>query len=106
MIFHGIWTSIAKKPFSFVLFFWGGGGGGGGLGAGVPDHLPPLWIRTWFQGLARIWNLNMLQVKLLNIPECENRGADQNACLPMLVCIFVVCMQQIQVFMHQSPYEL
>ena len=36
MIFQGIWTSIAKKPYIFVIFQ-----GGGGL-----DPLSPLWIRA------------------------------------------------------------
>ena len=33
MIFQGIRTRIAEKPYIFVIFFfWGGGGGGGGGG--------------------------------------------------------------------------
>ena len=38
MIFQGIWTSSAKKPYTFMIFRGGGGGGGGG---GGPDPLPP-----------------------------------------------------------------
>ena len=40
MIFQGIWTSIAKKPYSFVIFQGGGGGG--------PTPCPPFWIRTMY----------------------------------------------------------
>ena len=36
MIFQGIWTSIAKKPYIFVIFQ-----GGGGAGAQGPDPVPP-----------------------------------------------------------------
>ena len=38
VIFQGIWTSIAKIPYIFVIFQ---GGGGGDRGS------PPLWICTW-----------------------------------------------------------
>ena len=38
VIFQGIRTSIAKKPYIFVIFQGGGGG---------PDPLSPLWIRPW-----------------------------------------------------------
>ena len=34
MIFQGIWTSVAKKPYIFVIFQGGGGGSG--------PHIPPL----------------------------------------------------------------
>ena len=34
-IFYGIWTSIEKKNYIFVIF-QGGGGGGGGSGPPVP----------------------------------------------------------------------
>ena len=35
VIFQAIWPrSIAKKPYIFVIFFFGGGGGEGGLGRG------------------------------------------------------------------------
>ena len=37
-IFYGIWTSIDKKNYIFVIFQ------GGGSGPPVP---PPLWIRSW-----------------------------------------------------------
>ena len=43
--FHRIWTSIAKKPYSFVIFqgmlvcVCGGGGGGGG--GGTQTLCPP-----------------------------------------------------------------
>ena len=47
VIFQGIRTCIAKKPFIFVIFQ----GGGGGSGPPVP-----LWIRAW------ISNINMLFV--------------------------------------------
>ena len=36
VIFQGIRTSIAKKPYISVIFQWGGGG---------LDSLSPLWIR-------------------------------------------------------------
>ena len=36
--FQGFWTSIAKKPYIFVIFQRGGG----------PDPLSPLWICPWF----------------------------------------------------------
>ena len=36
MIFQGVRTSFAKKPFVFVIFQGGGGGGGGG--SGPPVH--------------------------------------------------------------------
>ena len=36
MIFQGIWTSIAKKPYIFVIYLAFGGGGG-------PDPLYPSW---------------------------------------------------------------
>ena len=47
MIYQGIWTSIAMKPYIFV-FFHGGGveGEGGGLSVGS-DTLSPLWIHAW-----------------------------------------------------------
>ena len=38
-IFYGIWTSIDKKNYIFVIFQGGGGGGGGGGGSGPP--VPP-----------------------------------------------------------------
>ena len=94
MISHAIWTSIAKKPFRFVIFHRGGGGGGGTLASRLLD-----------QCMASETSKNMLQPKLLIIPECENRCADQNACILKLVSVFVVCMQQIQAFMNQGPYE-
>ena len=37
-IFYGIWTSIDKKNYIFVIFRGGGGGGGGG---GVRTPCPP-----------------------------------------------------------------
>ena len=36
MIFQGIGTSFAKKPYIFVIFRGGGGGGGGGGVSGPP----------------------------------------------------------------------
>ena len=39
VIFQGIRTSIAKEPYSFVIFQGGGGGGGGRVGC--PDILFP-----------------------------------------------------------------
>ena len=38
VIFQGIWTSSAKKPYIFVIFQGGGGSG--------PHAPPPLWIRA------------------------------------------------------------
>ena len=40
MIFQGVQSSIAKKPYSFVIFQAGGGVGGGG-GAGTSSPPPP-----------------------------------------------------------------
>ena len=40
VIFKGIRTSIAKRPYIFVIFQGGGGG---------PDPLSPLWTHTWDQ---------------------------------------------------------
>ena len=46
MIFQGIQTSIAKKPYFFCGFPGGGGGGeGGGGGSGPP--VPPLGPHMW-----------------------------------------------------------
>ena len=39
VIFQGIWTSIAKKPYSFAIFQGGGGGGG-------HDHGPSRLLDT------------------------------------------------------------
>ena len=49
MIFQGIRTSIAKKPYIFVIFYGGsGGGGGGGVGPPVPplDQLMEGWVES------------------------------------------------------------
>ena len=40
VIFQGVCTSIAKKPYIFLIFQGRGGEGGGS------DHLSPLWIRA------------------------------------------------------------
>ena len=40
VIFQGIGTSFAKKPYIFVIFQGGGGG--------VWTPCPPLWIRPWY----------------------------------------------------------
>ena len=42
VIFQGIRTSIAKKPYIFVIFQGGGGGGGGGGEGGSGPPVPPL----------------------------------------------------------------
>ena len=36
LVFLGIGTRIAQKPYIFVIFQGGGGGGGGGGGVGTP----------------------------------------------------------------------
>ena len=46
MIFQGIQTSIAKKPYIFVIFQGGGGGGGGGQDPLSPPLDPHMDMKT------------------------------------------------------------
>ena len=39
MIFQGIRTSIAKKPYIFVIFQWGGGGSGSSNDGSIKNPL-------------------------------------------------------------------
>ena len=50
-------TSIAKKPYSFVIFRMGGGGGRG------QDTMYPLWIRAWKPLVQGTMDLRILPVK-------------------------------------------
>ena len=54
--FNGIQTSIAKEPFIFVIF----------PGAGGPDPLSPLWIRTCSIKHCWLYFASKIQVKYLN----------------------------------------
>ena len=49
--------------------------------------------------IARISKLNYYTFQIVN-----NKCADQTGRIRRLICSFVVCMQQSQVFLHRGPY--
>ena len=68
MIFQGIWTSIAKKPYIFVIFSGGGGGGGG------PDPLSPPLDPPMASTMKMIFNLVLFSLDGENYEDADAAG--------------------------------
>ena len=79
VIFQGIWTNIAKKPYIFLWFFGGGGR--------IPSP-PPHWIRAWSRRclLFELRNCNCVHPMFregrnfrghsTNVAECEAKSQE------------------------------
>ena len=55
--------------------------------------------------LVRVLKFRLKQVEVLYYPGSENKGADQTAQMRRLICGFVVCIWQTQVFSWCSSYN-